>query len=63
MTGTNAVRREVFEDHIRDEKSEVFVVVATDGSLEGMLSCFEAVAVIRRRAIEWDYPADPGIRG
>ena len=125
-------RREVFEAHIRDEKSAVFVVVGQDGSLEGMLSCFEeenasyfhppryariqtpfvrleargqghlkrlldeayrwarereltevrlyvsaladsanqlaeehgfeAVAIIRRRAIEWDYPSDPGIR-
>jgi GNAT superfamily N-acetyltransferase len=126
-------RREVFAGHIRDEASEVFVVVGHDGSLEGMLSCFEeantayfhppkyarfqtpfvrpeargrghmrrlldeayrwargreltearlfvsamaetanriaeehgfdAIAVIRRRAIEWDYPSDPGHRG
>jgi GNAT superfamily N-acetyltransferase len=123
-------RRAVFEKHIMDEASEVFVVVGADGSLEGMLSCFEeqnapyfhppkyariqtpfvrpeargrgnlrrlldeayrwarereltearlyvsamaetanrraeehgfeAIAVIRRRAIEWDYPSDPG---
>ena len=123
-------RRAVFEKHIADEASEVFVVVGADGSLEGMLSCFEeenasyfhppkyariqtpfvrpeargrgnlrrlldeayrwarereltearlyvsamaeaanrraeehgfeAIAVIRRRAIEWDYPSDPG---
>lgn len=123
-------RRDVFERHIRDEKSEVFVVMGSDGSLEGMLSCFEeenapyflppkyariqtpfvrpeargrghlrrmldeayrwarereltevrlyvsamaaeanrlaeehgfeAIAVIRRRQIEWDYPSDPG---
>ena len=119
----------MFEKHIEDEASEVFVVVGADGSLEGMLSCFEeqnapyfhppkyariqtpfvrpeargrgnlrrlldeayrwarereltearlyvsamaeaanrraeehgfeAIAVIRRRAIEWDYPSDP----
>lgn len=125
-------RRAVFEKHIRDETSDVFVVVGKDGSLEGMLSCFEeentpyfhppkyarlqtpfvrpeargrghlkrlldeayrwarereltearvyisamaeaanrlaeehgfeAIAVVRRRAIEWDYPSDPGRR-
>jgi len=125
-------RRAVFEGHITDDGSEVFVVVGQDGSLEGMLSCFEeenasyfhppryariqtpyvrpeargrghlkrlldeayrwareremlevrlyvsamadtanriaaehgfeAIAVIRRRAIEWDYPSKPGIR-
>ena len=125
-------RRAVFEKHIREETSEVFVVMGSDGSLEGMLSCFEeknaeyfhppryariqtpfvrpeargrghlkrlldeayrwargreltetrlyvsamaetanqlaeehgfeAIAVIRRRAIEWDYPSDPGER-
>jgi len=123
-------RRAVFERHVRDETSDVFVVVGVDGSLEGMLSCFEeenasyfhppkyariqtpfvrpeargrghlkrlldeayrwarereltearlyvsamaeganrlaeehgfeAIAVVRRRAIEWDYPSDPG---
>jgi len=123
-------RRAVFESHIRGEDSDVFVVMGADGSLEGMLSCFEeenasyfhppkyariqtpfvrpeargrgllkrmldeayrwarereltearlfvsakaeaanqlaeehgfeAIAVIRRRPIEWDYPADPG---
>jgi len=34
-------RRAVFERHILDEASEVFVVTGADGSLEGMLSCFE----------------------
>jgi ribosomal protein S18 acetylase RimI-like enzyme len=123
-------RRALFEKHVRDETSDVFVVVGVDGSLEGMLSCFEednasyfhppkyariqtpfvrpeargrghlkrlldeayrwarereltearlyvsamaeganrlaeehgfeAIAVVRRRAIEWDYPSDPG---
>ena len=123
-------RRALFEKHITDESSEVFVVVGQDGSLEGLLTCFEeantsyfhppkygriqtpfvrpeargrghmrrlldeayrwarereltevrlyvsalaaeanriaeeqgfeAIAVIRRRAIEWDYPSDPG---
>jgi L-amino acid N-acyltransferase YncA len=125
-------RRAVFERHIRGEDSAVLVVMGSDGSLEGMLSCFEeenapyfhppkyariqtpfiraeargrghlnrlldeayrwarereltearvyisamadaanelaeehgfeAIAVIRRRAIEWDYPSDPGRR-
>ena len=123
-------RRAVFESHIRGEDSDVFVVMGSDASLEGMLSCFEeknagyfhppkyariqtpfvrpeargrgllkrmldeayrwarereltearlylsaqaeaanqlaeehgfeAIAVIRRRPIEWDYPSDPG---
>ena len=34
-------RRQLFEKHIREEPSDVFVVMGTDGSLEGMLSCFE----------------------
>lgn len=125
-------RRAVFEKHVRDETSDVFVVMGADGSLEGMLSCFEeenasyfhppkyariqtpfvrpeargrghlkrlldeayrwarereltearlyvsamaeganrlaeehgfeAIAVIRRRAIEWDYPSASGRR-
>ncbi|MBT8479665.1 MAG: GNAT family N-acetyltransferase [Gemmatimonadetes bacterium] len=125
-------RRAVFEGHIRGEDSDVFVVMGSDGSLEGMLSCFEeenaayfhppkyarirtpfvrpeargrgllkrmldeayrwarerelievrlfvsamaeaanqlaeehgfeAIAVIRRRPIKWDYPSDPGRR-
>jgi GNAT superfamily N-acetyltransferase len=124
------IRRAVFESHIRGEDSEVFVVMGSDGSLEGMMTCFEeanadyfhppkyariqtpfvrpeargrgllkrmldeayrwarereltetrlfvsamaeaanqlaeehgfeAIAVIRRRPIEWDYPSDPG---
>ena len=124
------IRRGVFESHIRGEDSDVFVVMGSDGSLEGMLTCFEeenapyfhppkyariqtpfvrpeargrgllkrmldeayrwarereltetrlfvsamaeaanqlaeehgfeAIAVIRRRPIEWDYPSDPG---
>jgi len=125
-------RRALFADHIRGDGSDVFVVMGADGSLEGMLSCFEeenapyfhppryariqtpyvrpeargrghlnllldeayrwarereltevrffvsamadlanqlaeehgfeAIAVIRRRAIEWSYPPDPGRR-
>ncbi len=125
-------RRKLFETHIRESTSEVFVVTGGDGGLEGMLTCFEeenadyfhppkyarvqtpfvrpeargqghlrrlldeayrwarereltearlyvsamaeaanrraeehgfeAIAVIRRRAIEWDYPSDPGRR-
>ncbi len=125
-------RRAVFEAHIRGSDSDVFVVMGEDGSLEGMLSCFEeenaayfhppryariqtpfvrpeargrgllnrmldeayrwarerelvevrlfvsakaevanqlaeehgfeAIAVIRRRPIEWDYPSDPDLR-
>jgi len=125
-------RRSVFEQHIRAQDAEVFVVMGSDGALEGMISCFEeenapyfhppkyariqtpfvrpeargrghlkrlldeayrwarereltearffvsaladsanllaeehgfeAIAVIRRRAIEWDYPSDPGRR-
>ncbi|MGB5526159.1 MAG: hypothetical protein WBN79_04800, partial [Gemmatimonadota bacterium] len=35
------IRRTVFESHIRGEDSEVFVVMGSDGSLEGMLTCFE----------------------
>lgn len=124
------IRRALFESHIRGEDSDVFVVMGSDGSLEGMLTCFEeenaayfhppkyariqtpfvrpeargrgllkrmldeayrwarereltetrlfvsamaeaanqlaeehgfeAIAVIRRRPIEWDYPSDPG---
>jgi GNAT superfamily N-acetyltransferase len=124
------IRRAVFESHIRGEDSEVFVVMGSDGSLEGMLTCFEeenaayfhppkyariqtpfvrpeargrgllkrlldeayrwarereltetrlfvsamaeaanrlaeehgfeAIAVIRRRPVEWDFPSDPG---
>ena len=125
------IRRAVFESHIRGEDSEVFVVMGSDGSLEGMMTCFEednadyfhppkyariqtpfvrpeargrgllkrmldeayrwarereltetrlfvsamaeaanqlaeehgfeAIAVIRRRPIGWDYPSDPGL--
>ena len=126
-------RRALFEEHITGEGSEVFVVVGQDGSLEGLLTCFEepntsyfhppkyariqtpfvrpeargqghmrrlldeayrwarereltevrlyvsamaeeanriaedkgfeAIAVIRRRPVEWDYPSDPGRGG
>lgn len=125
-------RRALFARHIQEDGSDVFVVMGSDGCLEGMLSCFEeenapyfhppryariqtpyvrpeargrghlkllldeayrwarereltevrffvsamaslanqlaeehgfeAIAVIRRRAIEWDYPSDPGRR-
>ena len=125
-------RRKLFESHIREPESEVFVVMGGDGCIEGMLTCFEeenadyfyppkyarfqtpfvrpeargqghlrrlldeayrwarereltearlyvsamaesanrvaeehgfeAIAIIRRRAIEWDYPSDPGRR-
>ncbi len=125
-------RRKLFERHIREPTSDVFVVMGPDGSLEGMLTCFEeenadyfhppryariqtpfvrpeargqgnlrrlldeayrwarereltearlyvsamaeganrlaeehgfeAIAVIRRKAIGWDYPSDPGRR-
>lgn len=33
-------RRDLFETHIRESDSEVFVVEGSDGNLEGMLSCF-----------------------
>jgi GNAT superfamily N-acetyltransferase len=129
---TLAKRRDVFEERIRRADAEVFVVPGEDGTLEGMISCFEeanapyfhppkyarfqtpfvrpeargrghlrvlldeayrwargreltearlyvsalaetanriaeehgfeAIAVIRRRVIEWDYPSDPGQR-
>ncbi len=125
-------RRQLFERHIREPTSDVFVVMGADGSLEGMLTCFEeenadyfhppkyariqtpfvrpeargqgnlkrlldeayrwarereltearlyvsamadranrmaeehgfeAIAVIRRKPIGWDYPSDPGRR-
>ncbi len=34
-------RRALFREHILGSDSEVFVVEGVDGSLEGMLSCFE----------------------
>lgn len=34
-------RREVFETRIRESDAEIFVIAGDDGSLEGMISCFE----------------------